>query len=89
MDNRALDRLLLQSRGARSLYGGELAKKPVNKKKPAAKMGRPTEYRPEYCQQLITHMAKGGSFESFGADANCHRGTLYDWEAAHPDFADA
>jgi hypothetical protein len=51
--------------------------------------GQPTKYRSEFCQMLIDHMSKGGSFESFGADAQCHRQTLYEWEETHPEFSDA
>ena len=52
-------------------------------------MGRPTEYRPEFCEMLIAHMAEGGSYESFGAKVNCGKRVLYDWEDAHPDFLQA
>jgi len=51
------------------------------------KRGRPTHYKPEYCEALIEHMAEGKSFESFGADIDCHRQTLYDWCNKHADFA--
>lgn len=46
-------------------------------------------YKPEYCEQLIAHMAKGYSFETFGADISVSRRTLYNWEEAHPDFKEA
>lgn len=52
-------------------------------------MGRPTEYKPEYCQMLIEHMASGKSFESFAAKLDTHRAVLYQWEHAQQDFADA
>ena len=29
------------------------------------KVGRPTDYKKEYCELLIEHMAAGFSFESF------------------------
>lgn len=51
--------------------------------------GRPTEYKPEYCQMLIEHMAKGFSYESFAADVNTCRATLYNWEKKYPEFLDA
>ena len=28
-------------------------------------VGRPTKYKPEYCEMLIEHMSEGLSFESF------------------------
>lgn len=54
-------------------------------------VGRPTTYKPEYCQMLIEHMSQGFSFENFGLSCKpkVHRGTLYDWIDAHEEFADA
>ncbi len=51
--------------------------------------GRPTDYKPEYCQMLIDHMAEGFSFESFAAVIKVTRSTLYEWVSAQPDFSDA
>lgn len=51
--------------------------------------GRPTKYKPEYCQMLIDHMSQGLSFESFAADVDTWAGTLYRWEEAHPEFREA
>lgn len=51
--------------------------------------GRPTDYKPEYCEMLIEHMASGKSFESFGAVVFAARATLYLWEKANQDFLDA
>jgi DNA primase len=48
-----------------------------------------TSYRPEYCEMLIKHMSGGFSYETFGAEVNCGRTTLYDWELAHPEWAKA
>lgn len=52
-------------------------------------MGRPTLYKPEYCQQLVDHMAQGGSFESFAATPRVSFATLYNWEDEFPDFLEA
>lgn len=52
---------------------------PVSKTKPAL-------YKDEYDQLLITHMAQGYSFESFGADVGCGRRTLFDWIEKYPSF---
>jgi len=51
--------------------------------------GRPTLYKPEYCQMLITHMSEGLSFESFAGLVSVSRQTIYDWEKANPEFLDA
>lgn len=54
-----------------------------------AQRGRPSKYKPEYCQQLITHMSQGYSFESFAGDVEVTLSTLYEWENVHPDFSEA
>lgn len=52
-------------------------------------MGRPTEYDPAYCQILMDHMEKGGTFESFAAKIRHSKQTLYNWLKVYPDFVDA
>lgn len=60
------------------------------KTKPAGYVfGRPTKYKPKYCDMLIEHMANGGSFEGFAAVVKTHSDTLYDWLDAQPDFLEA
>lgn len=52
--------------------------------------GRPSEYDPKYCKQLITHMADGLPFESFGGpNLNVSTRTLYNWCEAYPEFLHA
>ena len=51
--------------------------------------GRPTSYRPEYCQKLIDHMAQGHSYESFAPVISVSRQSLYQWESVHSEFSDA
>lgn len=58
----------------------ESGKKPV---------GRPSKYKPEYCEQLIEHMSNGYSFESFAADLSVSKDTLYEWSKVYPEFSDA
>lgn len=52
-------------------------------------VGRPDKYKPEYCQQLVDHMATGMSFESFAANIGVHWDTLYEWCKVHPEFSEA
>lgn len=69
------------------------------KKKPPAHAkynlgGRPTKFRPEFCEKLIDHMAKGLSFETFGAEIGTSRTQIYEWAKPenrdkYPGFADA
>lgn len=60
------------------------------KKKPEGyTFGRPTLYKPEYCDQLIEHMSKGYSFESFAGALRVSKQIIYDWRVKHSDFLDA
>lgn len=47
------------------------------------------KYKKEFCQQLITHLSKGKSFESFGGTAGVTRKCLYEWVDKYPEFAHA
>ena len=55
----------------------------------AKKVGRPTKYKPEYCEMLIEHMKQLHSFETFAVDIGVNRDTLYEWCKNHPEFSDA
>ena len=52
-------------------------------------MGRPTDYKDEYCQMLIEHMERGYSFESFGGVVYASSKTLYNWCEKNPEFLQA
>ena len=62
---------------------------PKKKKEDLLKTGRPTAYKPEYCEMLVKHMSEGYSFESFAANVDCTRSTLYEWRDKNPAFSDA
>lgn len=51
--------------------------------------GRPTLYKPEYCEKLIEHMAEGLSYEAFAGAVRVSVDTLYQWEKDQPDFSEA
>lgn len=57
--------------------------------KPKARMGRPTKYKPQYCQMLIDHMSTGKAFESFAASVDTSIRVTYEWRDQHPDFQQA
>jgi hypothetical protein len=64
--------------------------KPEPKPKPEGYVfGRPTKYRAEMCQTVIDLMREGKSRTAVAATLMIPRETLYQWERAHPDFADA
>lgn len=55
----------------------------------SAPVGRPSKYRPEYCQQLHEALKEGLTYEAFGGRIGVCRDTLYEWESKHPEFSDA
>jgi hypothetical protein len=51
--------------------------------------GRPTLYRPEYCQRAIVLMGEGYDLTAFAGSIGVSRDTVYGWIEAHKDFSDA
>ena len=41
--------------------------------------GRPTKYKPEYCELLIEHMSNGNPFSTFTTIVNVNESTLFRW----------
>ena len=52
-------------------------------------IGRPTKYKPEYCDMLVKHMAEGASMTSFAAEIDVSRETISEWSRVHPEFSAA
>lgn len=52
-------------------------------------VGRPSKYKPEYCDMLIEHMHAGFSYEAFAGSIGVCWDTLYEWEKVHPEFSEA
>jgi len=61
----------------------------MSKYKPPKYRGRPTKYKPEYCEKLFDHMALGLSFETFAVEIGVNVDTLYEWCKVHKDFSEA
>lgn len=51
--------------------------------------GRPTDYRPEYCERAIELGRLGKSKAQIAAEFDVSRQTLDNWIDAHPEFLDA
>lgn len=51
--------------------------------------GRPTDYKPEYCQAVIDHMKEGASLTSFAASVGCARSSINVWMEQNPEFSEA
>ncbi len=63
----------------------------TKKKKPEdlLKVGRPTDYRPEYCKRVIALMTEGKSWTVVAKELGTTRETLDDWCERNPEFSDA
>ena len=51
--------------------------------------GRPSDYRPEYCEAVIACMAQGYSLTAFAGSIRQSRDAIYDWIRAHSEFSHA
>lgn len=51
--------------------------------------GRPTEYKPEYCEQVIAWGAQGKSITWMAGMLDISRECIYEWMRVHPEFSDA
>lgn len=63
-----------------------LVKRRSSAVKPRRPVGRPSKYRPEYCEELIVHMSRGLSKESFAGVVGVDADTIRRWEHDHTEF---
>ncbi len=49
-------------------------------------MGRPSEYKPEYCDTATRVLSDGESLAAVCAELDICRDTLYTWRENNPDF---
>lgn len=52
-------------------------------------VGRPSGYQKKYCKKIIDCMSNGKTITQFAASIGVHRGTIYEWQNAYPEFYDA
>lgn len=52
-------------------------------------VGRPSEYKPEYCQRVINLASEGMSKTEIATNLGHVRQTLDDWMEQYPEFSDA
>lgn len=52
-------------------------------------VGRPTKYKPEYCERVIALGKEGYSYAEIAADLEVDKASLFDWARAHEDFSTA
>lgn len=51
--------------------------------------GRPSEYKPEYCERVIDYMGQGYSLSAFAGSIKVNRSTIYQWMTEHSEFSNA
>lgn len=51
--------------------------------------GRPTKYRPEYCERVKELGKLGKSIEQIACELDVGTRTIYEWRDVHPDFSRA
>ncbi len=51
--------------------------------------GRPSVFKPEYCQSVISDMTKGFTLTAWAGSIGISRETAYAWARTHPEFSDA
>lgn len=69
--------------------GHKMAKKAAKAPTEKRPVGRPPEFKPEYCQMLIDFQAQGFSFEAFAGHLGVSTRTVYDWLEHFPEFSHA
>lgn len=52
-------------------------------------MGRPTDYKPEFCERVIDLMSEGASKAEVASELCRSYQTFLNWQAAHPEFLEA
>lgn len=55
----------------------------------ATKMGRPTKYKPEFCDVIMAVGEDGGWLSEMAEACDVHRSTMDEWAAKHSDFSEA
>lgn len=56
---------------------------------PKSKGGRPSSYRPEYCERIVELMKEGRSLEGCASLLGVHPDSLYEWQKVHTEFSEA
>lgn len=52
-------------------------------------VGRPTDYKPEYCALVVERMGNGLSAAGFAGEIGVSRSSIYKWAETIPEFSDA
>lgn len=55
----------------------------------SAPPGRPTKYKPEFCEVVIEKMKEGAAIEELPYYLDVCTDTIYEWAKVHPEFSDS
>lgn len=61
----------------------------TKKKENPQTAGRPTKYKPEYCEAIVESLRQGNSLLQFAVSIGVVKSTLQEWKAEHPEFSAA
>lgn len=64
-------------------------RKEPKSRRPVAKIGRPTKYRPEFCERVVALGAEGKSKAQMAAALGVSYDAWNEWEKRHPAFRHA
>ncbi len=73
--------------GAPKTMNGSRAPQIQTETRRGSLIGRPTKYRPEYCDAVVDYMSQGYSKTAFAGKIGVSRETLYEWSKEHPEFS--
>lgn len=59
----------------------------MGKEKAERPVGRPSDYKPEYCKLIIELGKQGFSKVQMAAELDVAKSTIQEWEKAHPEFS--
>ena len=64
-------------------------KRQLAHERPEHKMGRPSTYKPEYCDLVVEKMGEGLSLTGFAGFIKVDKSSIYEWMSEHPEFSHA
>lgn len=53
------------------------------------KVGRPSKYKPEFCEKIIEWGKDGASKAEMACNMGIHKETLNEWDKTYPEFSDS
>lgn len=64
-----------------------MAKEPLKSNDLKRPEGRPTKYRPEFCELVVKKMKQGAAIKELPYYLDCCLDTINEWRRVHPEFS--